>query len=149
MIRDIDHRDIEMARRILEIQTYSYPIEANIIGVDKLPPMQETVSDIQCTEESFIGFEENSILVGFIAYETNDEWMTISRLAVYPDFFEQGIASTLLNKVIDINEKRSMEVMTGMKNEPAIQLYNKFGFKLEGQLETKEGIQLVRLVKKA
>lgn len=117
------------------------------MGVGTLPPMNDTVEDIQSSKETFIGFLHTDFLVGFIAYEHVCNTVVITRLAVDPALFNQGIASSLLQHVLHL-QTEMFEVTTGAENEPAIQLYQKHGFHITGIIIPEPEIQLVRLIHK-
>jgi len=58
---------------------------------------------------------------------------TIMKMAVHPEHRRKGIASALLNQVIEIlKEKEILDVCLNVEiiRKPAIALYEKFGFKI-------------------
>lgn len=60
-------------------------------------------------------------------------------MAVRDDFQDQGIGSQLLEKVIEIADNwlnlRRVELTVFVDNAPAVHLYQKFGFVIEGTLK--------------
>ena len=58
---------------------------------------------------------------------------TIMKMAVHPDHRRKGIATALLNQVLEIlKEKKIVDVCLNVEiiRKPAIALYEKFGFKI-------------------
>lgn len=147
MIERLQNTLPDVAKEIIELQKRSYPIEARLLGVKELPPMADTAEQIENTNEMFFGFREGDRLLGVLGYEELREVNVLARLAVHPDYLQQGIASSLLEHLLE-EVPLPLEVMTGRNNTPAIELYEKYGFHYEGDsVMTEEGIELVRLVK--
>jgi ribosomal protein S18 acetylase RimI-like enzyme len=67
---------------------------------------------------------------------------------VHPDHFRKGIATSLL-KALEESEAaiRAMVVCTGADNTPAIQLYQRFGFKKVRNVTLPDGLVLCELCK--
>src|ERR1700693_2723515 len=86
-----------MAAAIVRIQQDAYAVEAAIIGQQDLPPLRETVRDIQESSENFYGCYHQNELTGVISltYETSE--VLICRLVVAPKSFRRGIGSALLS----------------------------------------------------
>ena len=59
----------------------------------------------------------------------------------------RGIASALLGQVLDRASGREIVVATGRSNTPAVSLYAKHGFQVEGDEEVPPGIWITRLRK--
>jgi L-phenylalanine/L-methionine N-acetyltransferase len=60
-------------------------------------------------------------------------------MAVHDDYHRQGIGSRLLSEVIDIADRwlalKRLELTVFTDNAPALKLYEKFGFVIEGTLK--------------
>lgn len=129
MIQLLNHQEEVTAKQILVVQLLAYNVEAKLIGFNGIPRLKDSIQDIIHSDETFIGWYMESQLIGFISYIKSTELIDICRLVVHPDHFRKGIASALLNYVIDTKaENQRMEVSTGGKNIPAIQLYESLGF---------------------
>ena len=82
-------------------------------------------------------------IVGFMAIDGN--WYSkkynkvvgaIHEIFVDPDYFDKGVGSMLMEKAIEYFKQRNLdliELWVGDKNEKAMKLYEKFGFRKDGQ----------------
>ncbi|MGE6489649.1 GNAT family N-acetyltransferase [Paenisporosarcina sp. NPDC076898] len=146
MIKKILHIDLTLAQTILAIQRPSYQIEADLIGFQGIPALLETVDDIVDSKETFIGYYEGDQLLGVLSYEENENVVDICRLVVSPASFRKGIGRQLVSYVVEeIRGSREMIVSTGLKNIPAVTLYEKLGFKQERTMEIAPGVQIVNM----
>lgn len=145
----LDHRLRDTAEELWSLQHASYRVEAQRIGVPDLPPLMETIGDIQASEEAFWGCaDEEGELAGAVSIreERGAGACTITRLMVRPDRFRQGIGSLLLASVFaEYPFVRSWEVTAEARNLPAIALYEKCGFRCVGTFAPREDIVMVKL----
>ena len=75
-------------------------------------------------------------VVGFIGTHNMAGEINITNVAVHPDYRKQGTADMLMNSMLEYfdaepNEGITLEV--DCENEPAIKLYEKYGFVTEGR----------------
>ncbi|WP_168123938.1 N-acetyltransferase [Paenibacillus sp. HB172176] len=153
-IQQLEHRRGSIAQEILAVQLPAYRVEAELIGTDSIPALRDTVESIGRSEECFVGYrdKETERLLGVISYDiepesgSHPERVSINRLVVHPEHFRKGIGRDLLSYVMGREAlNRCMEVHTGAKNAPAIQLYRQHGFVEAERLEVEPGLWLVRL----
>lgn len=147
MLRRLNIEEPAMLNRIIQIQHRAYRIEAEIIGYDDLPPLQDTENSFKNTSETFIGYFQGEECTGFLSYEQSGSLLTICRLAIDPTSFRQGIASRLLAYVLGLDGIATWEVQTGRDNRPAIRCYQKQGFICVEEKNIPEGIPIVTLRK--
>jgi len=134
----------EIAKDVLLLQKEAYGVEAELIGFDDLPPLRDDIYSLMRSEEIFYGYYEADELVGMISYVIENNIMDIYRLAVKPKVFRKGIAEKLIEHIMKKNEKiKEMIVSTGAGNEPAIRLYQKWGFRKIGETEVEKGLKVV------
>ncbi|MEK3885745.1 GNAT family N-acetyltransferase [Paenibacillus sp. PL2-23] len=118
-------------------------MEAKLIGASDIPPLRDTVEDIQSSEETFMGCSLSKTLVGFVSYEVADGALNICRMVVHPDYFRRGIAKRLLAYAVDeAGAGMKVTVSTGALNEPAKLLYRSFNFVQSCEREVAPGIRL-------
>jgi len=79
-----------------------------------------------CDEQEISGY-----LIAVCCYKNITA--TIMKMAVHPEHRRKGVATTLLNRVLEIlKEKKIIDVCLNVEiiRKPAIALYEKFGFKI-------------------
>ncbi|MCY7765406.1 bifunctional GNAT family N-acetyltransferase/GrpB family protein [Bacillus inaquosorum] len=143
MIEFLQHKEDITAREIIAVQQPAYIKEAELIGFDGIPALQEKAKDIQASHEQFAGYRKDGRLIGVISYEKNMHHLTICRLVVHPDGFRKGIGRALLQFVIAQNEDaEKIEVVTAEKNKPAVSLYTQAGFQKVETVKASEDLLL-------
>ncbi|OIJ11120.1 GNAT family N-acetyltransferase [Anaerobacillus arseniciselenatis] len=148
MIKTIDISNRKHARDVLNVQIPSYKVEAEIIGSYEIPPLKDTVYNLQHCEETFIGYYKNEQLCGGISIKIVDEEVDIHRLIVHPNHFRKGIAQMLLNFIESTFKVETIKVSTGSKNVPAVSFYKKNGFINIKEVMVKEQISITIFEKK-
>lgn len=149
MIERLHHQEEATAAEILALQIPAYQIEASLIHYQGIPQLHDTVENIQESDETFIGCLQNGELCGVLSFKDEDGKAVIGRLAVHPGQFHEGIGSRLLAYFLqEESEGRDVLVTTGAKNEPARNLYKKFGFEEMDTFFPEPGAELVLLEKR-
>ncbi|MGA5690657.1 GNAT family N-acetyltransferase [Cytobacillus pseudoceanisediminis] len=129
MIINLDLSNKETAKKLLDIQIPSYLVEADIIGFDGIPQLQDTEEKLMQSNEKFLGYVLNDRLVASISFIEDQSKVDICRLVVHPNYFRKGIARTLVEYIINsIAINKPIIVTTGAKNTPAKNLYFQLGF---------------------
>ncbi|WP_164491749.1 GNAT family N-acetyltransferase [Staphylospora marina] len=134
----------EWVDELVEVLHAAYRVEAALLGVDDFPPLRQGKEQIRRSPDTWMAAVCGSRVAGVISYERNGSVLTITRLAVHPDFFRRGVASSLLEEVLGHPGITRFEVSTGMKNGPAIRCYRKYGFRTK-KIWGKDGILLIGL----
>lgn len=137
VLRPIDLDDGAVAERVVEIQRTAYQVEADLIGFDAIPPLHETVCDVQKQSLDWCGSFEDQTLVGVIGWTVVNGVCDIDRLAVDPRFARRGHGRLLVNHLIN---HRAITVSTGTENLPACELYESLGFTRVGEREIADGV---------
>jgi ribosomal protein S18 acetylase RimI-like enzyme len=91
VLNSINIHDDDLAQQVLAVQRPSYQSESELIEYPNLPPLLETVADLQNSDETFVGYWVDGQLAGVLSYEQWDEGIHIDRLVVHPDYFRRGI----------------------------------------------------------
>src|SRR5258708_29589571 len=58
--RRLDLSDPDTLRRLRELQRAAYAVEAELIGFDGIPPLQESLRDLRDCGESFLGLDDEA-----------------------------------------------------------------------------------------
>lgn len=147
MIQRIDLNIPDLLNQIITLQRVSYLIEAEMINYYEIPPLVETKEELINCDECFYGYFSQGILAGFLSYTEENHILDICRVAVHPDYFRKGIADSLLKQALSLPGIRKAIVSTGMKNLPALRLYQKHGFSVVSDREIGSGIYISVLEK--
>lgn len=142
MIERLNQHREKTAIEIQRLQKRAYQVEAALLGFDGIPQLNESILEIQNSGETFIGYL-NVELIGFISYKVKDRMVDIHRLAVSPAHFRKGIGRKLLAHLLESYPGSDFVVSTGALNAPARNLYEKYGFELQGSFEPVPGISCV------
>jgi len=148
MIQKLDNKNIEFARKMKAVFHASYTIEAALLQADNFPPLQRQIPAYMDAETEFFGFWENEELAAVVELHLDPKQIHIQSLVVAPNYFRQGIGRKLVQYVLDSFSSELFMVETGSANQPAIALYESFGFEEVLQWDTEHGIRKVRFEKK-
>jgi ribosomal-protein-alanine N-acetyltransferase len=108
--------------KVLEIENLSFSDPWNNEFLEKV------------SKDIFLVFDEHEVygfLIAGCCYRNINA--TILKIAVHPEHRRQGIATNLLNKLIEILKNRQIvevDVFVSIAWEPAISLYKKVGLKI-------------------
>jgi ribosomal protein S18 acetylase RimI-like enzyme len=143
----LDISDPEVREAVLQLQRVAYRVEAELIGSDGIPPLWETLDDLQTCSETFLGAFVDGRLAGAISWRFGAGTIDIHRLVVHPDQFRRGVATALVRGALE-NEPAAERaiVQTGAENAPAAALYLREGFERIGDVEL-SGLRISRFEK--
>ena len=145
-MRIVLETDTPVAERVLEIQHAAYAVEARLVGYDAIPPLHETLADLQARRLIFLGVTCDRMLAGVLGYRREADTVDIDRLAVDPRFFRRGLATRLLRELfVRERDATRFTVSTGFGNQPAVAFYERLGFHQVGFGEPIPGVRIVFL----
>jgi ribosomal protein S18 acetylase RimI-like enzyme len=144
VIRPLDLSDRAVAERVLTIQHAAYAVEAELIGFDGIPPLQEDLTGLMASTEHWLGRYDGAVLVGAVAYELTDDSVDISRLIVDPAYARRGHGRALLDHLDQLEPRPVSLVSTGSANTPAVTLYKSRGYTEIGQVEVAPGVYVTQ-----
>jgi ribosomal protein S18 acetylase RimI-like enzyme len=126
----LDVADAETAQLVLGLQRRAYRVEADLIGSDHIPPLHETLADLQASGETFLGAFLDGRLVGFVSWKLLPATLDLHRLAVDPACFRRGVGRALVRGALAAEPDAARAIVqTGSANEPAKRLYRTEGFR--------------------
>lgn len=124
------------AAAILSIQKAAFHGQGILYNDMTLPPLVQTLDGLiqDFKNHSFLKALYNGKIVGSVRGHVEGDTCHVSRLFVHPDFQNKGIGKKLLLAVEDkfIGVKR-YELFTGHKSERNIALYEKLGYRKQGE----------------
>jgi ribosomal protein S18 acetylase RimI-like enzyme len=142
-LQRLDLTDRAVAEAALAVQRRAYRVEADLVGFDAIPPLHESLADLQASNETFLGATVNGQLAGLVSWRRDRDTLDLHRLAVDPRFFRAGIGRALV-RAAESAEKdaRRVIVQTGAGNAPAKDLYRSEGFHEIGEREVAPGFRV-------
>ena len=136
IVTRLDVSDRDVARELIALQRRSYRVEADLIGSESIPALDETLDQLQESGETFLGACFGSALAGFVSWKLEDRVLDLHRLVVDPSFFRRGVGSLLVEAALGAEPAASRAIVqTGRENEPAVALYRRHGFRKIGERE--------------
>ncbi|MEW5734835.1 MAG: GNAT family N-acetyltransferase [Thermodesulfobacteriota bacterium] len=131
MAETIARAKVEDAEEILALQKLAYQSEAELYGDWSIPPLTQTLADLQGEFNDFIVLKamEGDRIVGAVRARMEAGVCAVGRLVVHPQVQRRGIGSRLLQEIEKrFPEARSYELFTGSKSEANIRLYRRHGY---------------------
>lgn len=145
----LDLSDASIASELLKLQRRAYRVEADLIGSEEIPPLGETLADLQACGETLLGARVAGALVGAISWRMDGETIDLHRLVVDPAHFRKGVGVTLVRAALAAEPRaRRAIVQTGAANEPARALYEREGFVAIDEVEPTPGLRVARFTKR-
>lgn len=91
-------------------------------------------SELENTNSKYIVAKENNIIVGFAGVILLPDDAEITNIVTKKNERKKGIGKLLLAKIIEMAkyERNNISLEVNEKNEPAIKLYEKYGFEKVG-----------------
>jgi ribosomal protein S18 acetylase RimI-like enzyme len=118
-----------------------------VIGVVDLPPLGESVQELQACGEDVWLCEEAGELVGAVGVEDLSDALLIARLMVDPGATRRGVGTALVQRVLALAAGRAVRVGTAAANGPALALYEGLGFRRVGERSVGTGLAYVDLIR--
>jgi ribosomal protein S18 acetylase RimI-like enzyme len=145
----LDLSDLETATALLELQRRAYRVEADLIGSDGIPPLHETLEELQSCGETFLGAFDGDRMTGAVSWRFGDRTIDIHRLVVDPDGFRRGTGSALVRAALAAEpEAERAIVQTGAANAPARTLYLREGFERVDEIDVGGGLRVARFARR-
>ena len=129
---------------LLSLQREAYAVEADLLGDDRLPPLQEDEHALAAWRGRWLTAWDGVDLVGAAAWTVGVDHVEIAKVMVAPSAMRRGIGSTLLARVLEAADDRPVVVATGRANAPATALYAAHGFAHTGDEQVPPGIWVSR-----
>lgn len=137
-------------QNILDLQYLAYQSEAKLLNNPNIPPLQQSLADIEKEYEN--GFvlkavaEDGNIIGSVRAYSKNGS-LYIGKLIVHPDFQGQGIGTRLLCEIEKIYPHKRYELFTSSKSVRNIRLYERLGYRIFSERMVSDDLKFIYLEK--
>lgn len=137
-------------RTILELQYLAYQSEAKLFNDPNIPPLQQTLEDVEKEFEKGIvlkAIDEKNIIVGSVRAHSEKGTVYIGKLMVHPQKQKRGIGTKLLLEIEKEYPNQRYELFTSTKSIGNIRLYERLGYKIFKEVSITEELQFVYLEK--
>ena len=148
-VRPIEPRD---AGEVLTLQRAAFVQEALIYGTPQLPPLTQTLDELEAELRENLGCValRGPRVVGAARARLDGTLLLIGRLAIAPDQQGAGIGTTLLSAVEERGRAAGAmdaELFTGSLSEANLRLYEREGYVEMERVPGDDGIEQVFLRK--
>lgn len=146
----IERATIEDAEEILRLQRLAYISEAVIYDNHTIPPLVETLQEIEGAfgDHIFLKALKDGNIVGSVRAKITDGTCEIGRFIVHPDFQNQGIGTRLMNEIESyFSDAVRFELFTGGKSLRNLHLYLKLGYREFKRVSVGDNVELIYLEK--
>ncbi len=141
---------VDDAAAILALQRLAYQTEAAIYDDFTLPPLTETLAELQAhfARRQFLKAVEQGRIVGSVRAFEDQATCYVERLIVQPEARRRGIGTALLNQIeTHFPTARRFELFTGHKSAGNLRLYERQGYRAFRRQRVSEKVELVYLEK--
>lgn len=137
-------------QEILQLQYLAYQSEAQLFENPNIPPLSQTLEDIE--EEFDTGIflkvqNEDNLIVASVRAFLKDDTLHIGKLIVQPDLQGQGIGTKLLKEIERICPQKRYELFTSSKSTRNIKLYEHVGYQIFSEKVISDELKLIYLEK--
>ena len=147
----IEQAGVKDAAEILALQKLAYASEAEIYDDYTIPPLVQTLEQIETDFESqfFLKTSVNGRIIGSVRAHARQGACFIGRLIVHPDFQNQGIGTQLMNEIEKrFKQAKRFELFTGRRSERNLRFYRKLGYEAFKTERISEKVGLVFMEKR-
>ncbi|WP_144877135.1 GNAT family N-acetyltransferase [Microbacterium sp. 1.5R] len=139
----------EDAGEVMTLQRAAFVSEAQIYGSADMPPLTQTLAEVEAELRSGSGFgaRVDGRLVGAIRFTEDERMLLIGRIAIAPDMQGEGIGRSLLTAAEEASAAETAELFTGSLSEANIRLYEACGYTESDRIPQGDGTDQVFLRK--
>ncbi len=141
---------IENVEEILSLQKIAYVSEAKIIDDFTIPPLHQTIEEIQSEfrHQIFLKVELDDVIIGSVRTFLEGKTCYIGKLIVHPKNQNTGIGKKLLHAAEkQFPDAERYELFTGQKSKRNLYIYEKNGYQIFKNIKISEKLSMVFLEK--
>lgn len=138
------------AGSILEVQRLAFHGQGVLYGDFSLPPLVQTLEELQQDMQRHVVLKavRQGRIVGIVRGRLEGDTCRISRLCVHPGYQNRGIGNMLMAAIEErFRGAIRYELFTGHKSSKSLALYEKLGYRKNGEKEQNGKVTLFFLVK--
>ena len=138
------------AAEILALQKIAYWSEAELNGDWTIPPLTQTLSEIQSEFETkvFLKAVCADKIIGSVRATQNSRTCQVGRLIVHPDYQGRGIGTLLMKRIEEAFAcAERFELFTSTKSTGNIRLYRRLGYQELYEEDLSPNVRLVFMEK--
>ena len=130
ILQPLPHRQREVAAGILAVMQQAHEQEGRWLQLSPVPPLLETVADIQASTRFHLGALQGDDIVGVLVIAPDDEpgQLSIASLVVQPRVQRQGLARRLVQDALQRGPGVVFSVSAASANTAAMALYRSLDF---------------------
>jgi len=140
----------EDLKEILDLQYVAYQSEATLLGNKDIPPLKQSLEDIEKESESSLilkVIDDSEKIVGSVRGRLNNGTLHVGKLIVAPSMQGQTIGTKLLKEIERIGGGSRLELFTSSKSARNIKLYERVGYSIFKEEKIHEGLTFIHLQK--
>lgn len=137
-------------QKILDLQYLAYQSEAKLFDNQDIPPLKQTLSDVENEYQKGIilkALDEEKNMIGSVRAFCDNGTVYIGKLMVHPSKQGQGIGKKLLLEMEKQYPNQRYELFTSTRSEKNIALYQKLGYKIFDEEQVTEELRFVYMEK--
>ncbi len=137
--------------RILKLQYIAYQSEAQLFGGKTIPPLTQTLEEVEAEYDKGIILKmtsEDGTIIGSVRAAEEDGTVHIGKLMVHPDQQHKGYGKRLLLGIEKYFPDKQFELFTSTRSAANIRLYEKMGYEAFDTKAVDDELEFVYLRKK-
>lgn len=146
-IKRAERGDLE---EILQLQYLAYQSEADLFGSRDIPPLKQTLQEVEEEFDSGIILkmtDENNVIIGSVRAREREGTVYIGKLMVRPDHRGRGLGTRLLTEIEGCFPGKRYELFTSTRSKDNIRLYERLGYTIFDQKSVTDELQFVYMEK--
>jgi len=135
---------------ILDLQYAAYQSEARLPNNPNIPPLQQTLEELQYEFERgtiLKAVDDDDSIIGSARAYAKDGTLYIGKLIVQPDMQGKGIGTALLREIERACPQDRCELFTSSKSIRNIKLYERGGYRIFREQQISDSLKFIYLEK--